>query len=60
MCFYVREIDTRETYKVDVKTAEDVIRSLASNFMEAVENLEFIGSEAPPEYEFLEELFKTK
>lgn len=60
MCFYIREIETRETYKVDHESAEGVIRGLAVNFLDAINNLEFLGSEAPPAYEYLKELFKTE
>lgn len=61
MCFYIKEIDTGEHYRATNETAgKEIICHLSRSFEEAMSNLEFIGSEAPNEYEFLKKCFRKE
>lgn len=59
MCFYIKELDTGEHYKVrNEADGKEIICHLSRSFDEAISNLEFIGSEAPNEYDFLKKCFR--
>lgn len=62
MCFYIKEIDTGEQYRVkDFSTARDCVRSLAKDIDEAFNGLQIFGPDAPSlenNYSFLEKCFK--
>lgn len=59
MCFYVKEIETKEQYRADDnESAFKIIRMLATSFEDALLNIVLIGSEAPDDYSFFKECFK--
>lgn len=60
MCFYIKEIETGEQYRVDGSNAVMIIQMLAGNIDEAIKGLVFFGPDAPEnKYSFLEKCFKN-